>query len=365
MDLMSQNSLKAGFGDYYAVPFTTELVGLTYDVNAFERGGYFLAKNGVNAKPFESEILNEVYYFVNSGNNPSLVTNKSAGPDGIYGTYDDGLPSTLFELNVMKRTNAGYKIIMSIKLPNEEYVLGEKIKNDDKYPFISSGKDNYRSDYLVQALTTSLLGYEQAKACMELNGQLEVVTGFTSQPLFKGLRGDKMIYKPTTALVEMTESCGYYASWALARYYAQAFMELSLEMDWWADSSYVSERDFESVASEFIYTGYDQSLQQSLMLVESSDWYNKIDDKVLERFNKLYNWNGGNERKLRWMSLPTLFDGNENNANLLREQTYQKAHSSYLVIAENVWSNAYKVEACKDFIRFSSACRSPWFLITV
>ena len=28
----------------------------------------------------------------------------------------------------MKRTNAGYKIIMSIKLPNEEYVLGEKVK---------------------------------------------------------------------------------------------------------------------------------------------------------------------------------------------------------------------------------------------
>ena len=28
----------------------------------------------------------------------------------------------------MKRTNAGYKIIISIKLPNKEYVLGEKIK---------------------------------------------------------------------------------------------------------------------------------------------------------------------------------------------------------------------------------------------
>ena len=332
IDLMSQNSIKAGFGDYYAVPFTTELVGLTYDVNEFERGGYFLAKNSVNAKPFESEILNEVYYFVNSSNDSTNATNKSAGPDGVYDTYDDGLPSNLFEL----------------------VVLCEKIKNDDKYPFISAGKDSYRSDYLVQALTTSLLGYEQAKACMELNGQLEVVTGFTSQPLFKGLRGDKMLYKPTTALVKMTENCGYYASWALARYYAQAFMELSLEMDWWADSSYISERDFDSVTREFIYNGYDQSLQRSLMLVESSDWYNKIDDKVLERFNKLYNWDGGNERKLRWMSLPTLFDGKENNSELLKEQTFQKVHSSYLVIAENVWSNAYKVQACKDFIRFLS-----------
>ncbi len=330
------NALNAYLNDsfeYCAVPHASQIVGLSYDVNSFERNGFYFAEDTTDAYKFYSEIIGEYYYFVNpvKGINPS-PTNKTVGVDGVYGTEDDGLPSTV----------------------NEFVALCEYIKAQDKYPFISSGKDGYKADYLVQALTTALMGAEEARTCMNLQGKLQVVTGFTSEPLFKGLDSSiGQIYKPIVQTVEVSETCGYYTSWSVAKYYAEAFLELSLKMDWWADNSYNETSSTSQTIYDFIFSGYDQQKQEALMLCESSAWYKILEEEGhINYFNSLYNRQYDNERKIRWMSMPTLLDGTESYASERNRQTYQQVSPTYLVVANQVMKSTAKTEACVDFLKF-------------
>ncbi len=333
---LKPSSLSAYMSDYYeycAVPNTSEIVGLSYDANAFDQYGYYFANDVSDAEVFYSEITEQNYYFVNATREKNvLATNKSAGVDGIFGTEDDGLPRTIYEL----------------------VALCEYIKSQDKYPFIASGKDLYKADYLIQALTYSLMGYEEARACMDLEGKLQVVTGYTNEPLFSGFDAELgQIYKPRFETVELTETSGYYASWALAKYYAEAFMELSVKMDWWADLSYRSTANSLEAIYDFVFSGYDQTKQEVLMLCESSAWYKNLEEEgYLDYYNKLYNNRFDNERRIRWMSMPTLFDGKEEYASSRTRQTYQQVNPTYIVVANQVGKSLAKSEACRDFLKF-------------
>ena len=73
-------------GKYYALPHHDHQTGLIYDVDLFTDEGLFYAKNGA---PSEAEFTGTVKY--------TGGENRSAGPDGQYGTADDGLPATYDE----------------------------------------------------------------------------------------------------------------------------------------------------------------------------------------------------------------------------------------------------------------------------
>ena len=326
------SAYKSDDFEYYALPNTSEIVGLFFDVNAFNRYGYFFADDKNDAESFYSEITKETYYFVNPTNNSTDSDNKSAGVDLVYGTEDDGLPRTL----------------------NEFIALCEYIKSFDRYPFICAGGELYKADYLVQALTYSLMGVEEARACMNLNGKVQVVTGFTNKPLFPGLSNEyEKIYEPIVETVELTEKTGYYASWSLAKYYAEAFMELSLNFDWWATASRRTNVTSVEVYKDFIYSGYDAQKQEALMLLESSNWFNKVDEEgIINRFNALYNFDRRNDRVIKVMSMPTLFDGREAYASERTKQTFQQVHPTYVLLANQVGMSASKTEGCKDFLKF-------------
>ena len=66
-------------GKYYALPFYDGIYGIFYDVDLFDEYNWYFNENGV---------------FQGSGE-------KSVGLDGIPGTYDDGLPETYAQFNMM------------------------------------------------------------------------------------------------------------------------------------------------------------------------------------------------------------------------------------------------------------------------
>ncbi len=86
---------------YYSLPFVEGGSGLTYDVDVFEKHSLYFLKGGCpseycefvqenNPGAEEGEFTN--YVFTNGLSQP-----RSAGPDGLYDTADDGLPATLRE----------------------------------------------------------------------------------------------------------------------------------------------------------------------------------------------------------------------------------------------------------------------------
>lgn len=98
----SKNYYNVG-GKYYALPYYEGMLGLNYNIDLFEEKNYYFAK-GQCADDFD---------FVNGDLEDLFVAGaddeKSNGPDGIAGTYDDGLPATYadFRALLMYITNNG------------------------------------------------------------------------------------------------------------------------------------------------------------------------------------------------------------------------------------------------------------------
>lgn len=84
-----------GNNKYYALPVGAGTYGVIYDVDLFEDRELYLAKNGAPSEALIEDGYFEDYAFTGDDEN------KSAGPDGEYGTVDDGFPVTLDEFNAM------------------------------------------------------------------------------------------------------------------------------------------------------------------------------------------------------------------------------------------------------------------------
>lgn len=319
-------------GNYYAVPYFSYSPGISYDIDCFERFGFYLASDTSSAVLFSSTLLNEDYYFVSDNKNDNvnaIINNKSNGPDAEPNTYDDGLPSSMEEL----------------------VALCEYMKYRGVYPFLVSGMYPNMANFMLQAFMCALQGYERAQSMYTLNGKMEVVTGFSDEDLFVGTG----IKKPITQIVDMTESSGYYSTWAVEKYYAEAFMELCFNQDWWHSDSVIETVSQRDVMSRMIFNGYAQNTktQQVGMLVEASFWYNEAEiGNYPQDFDLLYNSEMQDvERKIAFMPLPTKFWTDDVSDN---KQNFIEMDSSFLGISARISGNAEKVAACKDFIKFLS-----------
>ena len=82
-------------GKYYALPYYEAFVGMNYNIDLFESKLYYFAK-GKSAEGFDFENGNLNDLFVTSAD-----ADRSAGPDGIEGTTDDGLPATYADFRAL------------------------------------------------------------------------------------------------------------------------------------------------------------------------------------------------------------------------------------------------------------------------
>ena len=335
-----------GVREYYLVPGYSYAPGFTFDENAFNKYGYFFADAEAENSDkyfFDSNLMNERYYFLKG---TDLVYEepegkKSAGPDQEYGTQDDGLPSSIIELAV----------------------LCEKIKSDDRYPFIVAGAYSEYQQFFTQALYIQLMGYDQIRTWMNFDGgPLEIVTGYTNDPLFPGYPKElaekgTQIYKPTTAIVNLTEENGYYASMSYAKYIATAFTQLAFDMDWFHENVFVTTRDQKAAMRDFVLSGHAPAIKESMMLIEMNFWYNeaKLAD-IHDEFTNFFNDDGHlDERRMTWMSLPTVFEGYTEKQIQEGRKTRQVLYgtdSNGLGIASYIQDDPELLAACKDFLRF-------------
>lgn len=86
-------------GKYYALPHVYMPYGISYNEQIFEDYKLYFAKNGCPSERLQQNGSFTKYAY--SNNKDANEGNLSAGPDGKYGTYDDGLPATYEEFYVM------------------------------------------------------------------------------------------------------------------------------------------------------------------------------------------------------------------------------------------------------------------------
>ena len=128
---------------YYAVPHYTSNFGIVYNKTVFRKNNYYFV-DGYE----EEEPGTDMRFIMSSGDK------KSAGPDGKYGTNDDGLPTTY----------------------DEFFELVDYIYNGQQIPFIWRGEGN-GADYfgkLLNSLSAFYDGPEQSKVNYTMDGKITV-----------------------------------------------------------------------------------------------------------------------------------------------------------------------------------------------
>ncbi len=286
---------KGADGHYRALPTHETYDGLSYDRTLFETNGYLIAKpdaDGTNVHSFSA--IRDILPYVNfvDVEEPGWEENLSVGPDGVEGTSDDGLPSSLMEF----------------------FTLCDYMENDGIVPLVTAGGNlTWYLDLAIEGMMESLLGAEKLEGFYDLNANIDVVTNFlvngtehTGENPFYGLN---YIQGPNYANVTLTEEVGYYTTWSAAKYWAFAWAEVMKREGWIGDGAHpeVSPDDHLATQEAFInggYNGFQGPADEVAMLSEGTYWYNEANERgTLSNFKAL-NPEAG-EQDLRPMPLPT------------------------------------------------------------
>ncbi len=355
---------NSGDTQYYTIPTHEIYSGMSYDKDAFDKVGFYFAYDESNAVAtrFPSQVTGQEAYFVKS----SALDNKSCGPDGVFGTYDDGMPSSLVEL----------------------IILYEYMDSKGYAPLQVPGQYLYESDFLTEGLYTALLGVDKARGQYDLTGEFDIVTALNNSGAgaFENATAALAGYiQPLIETVEIDEETGYYSTWSLERYYALVFLEICARQGWLAEGYNPTSNPSSNKTAQrqFIFSGFYDPIEggtgtRVATMSTGSYWYNESTD-----FNNFANFEKANpnvaHRNLLWMPFPTnIFtsvtgevDGYEDEDYLVtttlgsgvnkteitesakgEKQAISQCHVNCVYFNDNVRSEPAKYEALKDWIRF-------------
>ncbi len=331
------DSIKSSImiGDkYYALPHYEYYGGMTYDVDLFDgiRSGqpdqeqklYLAKESASDTTDHTSAKYGVTIRLVND------LEDKSCGPDGEYGTTDDGLPGSWAEFLALM-----------------EYMKEEL----NMSPVQLSGEFLNYSDLFMIGAWAQLAG-DRMSTYFSLDGEIEVVTGELNEPLFPGIT---YIKKPKTEKVTVKELENREAVFNMVeRYYAQAINTIIEREDYFTDDARTGTVNHYTAQLRYLHSGFDDNTV-SPFLMEGSFWHNE--SKINGNFDLLSNTyfyvDPENGRHLSWMALPVTMYGTI-------EEGDEKAHTMTVIDQAGSWcfANAGFEDdpeisaAIKDFIAF-------------
>ena len=307
---------KGNDGKYYALPDYEYYGGLTYDVELFEEKNLFFASEGGEGNIFDCKFGTAT--FVVDEN-----TQRSCGADGMYGTEDDGLPSSIQELLIL------------CDVMNDRYAIT---------PFTMAGAYLNYINHLYSGLWASLAGYEKMQTLYTFNGEVEVVTGFVNEPLFEGA---DYVNTPVTETVCITPENGYLVYDMAERYYALAFLEIAVKEGWFSENAMTASTNHIDAQAGFVLNGLGNN-EKTGMLIEGNYWFNEAETEgIFDHYEKIY----PEERRVAWMSLPVTLTGTVEEG-CGQETTLVDLSNSYVFVNASVEEDEALVTAIKDFLRF-------------
>lgn len=314
--------LKGADGKYYALPHYNYDVNISYNIDVFEANNLYIAAPGETAvREYTSSLAENPVNFV-----ASTSTKKSCGPDGITGTYDDGLPSSLEEFIVLC-----------------DFIKTQKNMNPFALNTIDEGA-NY-AFALIEALWAGIVGTDAMKAatCNFTGAEVEVVKDgaltYDGDFLKTGIKA------PAVETVAINEENGYKMYDMSARYYALSFLELAKKQGWFKNENMSNLK-----AQEYFVLGeYNgDSNDRCAMLVDCSYWYGEaVAAGTIGRFKTA---SGGDEPRVSIMPTPTQLTGQVAEGKGKKPTIIDT--SSTIFVNKRVEKNAGQLQAVKDFIEF-------------
>lgn len=274
-------ALTAVNGGYYALPSYQYLSGVTYNVHLFEEKGLYFADN-----PAEAPVQNAKdprYGFILNKD-----VKKSTGPDALYGTSDDGLPSSV-----------------------EEYKkLCDCMVHLNITPFICYAYSYHYTQHLFNSLWANLAGYDQVMLSLSADstrfGTTDIVELNSNGQIVKQGGKIKIIEDQS---IDSTN--GYLLSRQASRYYALDFMQYIFSPE--RVSTYMTPASLTSALShtdaQLNFLRGEKIGQPVGMLIEGSYWENETKDASnLALIKDLYA-DYYSEMDYRFMPMPHQYEG--------------------------------------------------------
>lgn len=306
-------SLTGVDGKYYALPHNRSFAGLTYDAKLFAEKRYYLKANADGSWNGST----------NNAGFTNVDADKTVGPNGIRGDYDDGLPSTLAE---------------QIALFNRIAAVGDE-------PLIWPGRHTWYVTHLSTALWASLAGPDGVRSAFDFGSTgtdeqntIEVVTGFDGNT-------------PTTESKRITPATGYLTTQTSARYYATKQMyDILSNSDKYLSKKWTGVLCHTETQYEYVYSDLESAKtgHSIAMLVDGNWWYNEASDSFkssVDRFKE-----DAENRNFKIMPMPWKVDGGvkegEGKAPTL------VADNTDLCIVKAANTKGGVLDAAKKFIKF-------------
>ncbi len=296
-------------GKYYGIPHYEITDGISYDAGLFKSAKLF----------FADEIDSEDTTFPGTRNFIVNANSKySCGPNGLYGDYDDGLPSSYAEL---------YKLI-------------DKMYKSNTNAFVWQGGLIHYTNILQIGLANAFMSAEelQANVTFDSNGkEIDIVTGFN---------GDTPIIEKKA----ITKENAYLLKQSVANYYAMEFAnKIYTDGSGYYDTECTSGTVSNYAAMDLFANSGLNGKKYDAMLIEGSYWYNEgTEDGVFERIKKSYP-DTYQKKDIKWMSLPVQYAGTVEE-NKGKAPNFLAQGDSYCFVNKNIDDS--KVSLAEEFISF-------------
>ena len=232
---------------YYTMPYANAFVGLTFDAELFYNKGLFLTKDYDdygNEGKVDDYVISKIVTLPDGVNEyATLVTESgstyyktclgdylSMGPDGKYGTDDDGQAKTYNEF---------FNLC--------EYMLEEA----NVYPFVYGGNVENYANWLLDQLWADYSGYEQTKVNFTFDGKLTNLISVSTNGTITQLEDVLLVPDNSNGnAINITKTRG--------RYEALRFLSLMMQ----GDKKYMHDD---------CKTGYDQYRGQESFMLSKRD----------------------------------------------------------------------------------------------
>ncbi len=286
---------------YYAIPYRSGSFGFVYNVDLFEKHGYY----------FAAEPMSELDPFVQTA-----AERRSAGADGEWNTFDDGLPATYAEF----------------------FVLCDKISANGHVP-VTWGGASYGEylTWLTNALATDCDGYAQTMMRYTLEGEAK---GLGS------IRHGGFLASETPT--QITEGNGYELVRSTGVYRALEFVRKLTTTDRYYDGeAFRTSRSQADAQADFMagekLTGAPMK-KPIAMLADGSWWQSGMAARV-EPETAAANAEEANEPRFGFMPLPKATKGQVG-----ERSTLFNCLSSSVFVSSRV--EEWKKPLVEDFLRF-------------
>ena len=298
----SQKDFLKKNGKYFALPHYTGFSGVIYNIDLFEKKGFYFSKD------------------IDNGNDGFIVKGeeKSCGPDGVYGTSDDGLPSSHEEL---------FKLC--------DYMVSRGVT-----PFVWTGQ--YTVDYYTGLLNALYRSYE---------GKDDVMLNYTynSGDKTTEIITDIVNGQLVTENVKITPENGYLLKQQTGRYYAVKFFSDLLSNNSYYHPYSIGNLTFSHTDAQEYYYESELKNEPIAFLVEGQWWENEAKTSgAISRASNKYGVTA-DQRNFGFLPIPSKITGRveegEGNATVL-----QDGINAFAGINADIAE--FKVDLAKDFLKF-------------